>query len=71
MYTKVNNQMGNNEKIKTSKNAMKKNRFFFKSYTAQNMPEYGFSLTRIFPYKDRIGDAALIRENMDQRKPVF
>ena len=29
------------------------------------MSEYGFSLTRIFPYKDRIG---FIRENMGQRK---
>ena len=27
----------------------------------QNMPKYGFSLTRIFPYKDRIIDSVLIR----------
>ena len=32
------------------------------------MPEYGFSLTRIFPYKDRIYYA--LRENTGQRKPV-
>ena len=32
------------------------------------MLEYGFSLTRIFPYKDRIVDFVLIRENTGQRK---
>ena len=26
------------------------------------MPEYGFSLTRIFPYKDKTVDSVLIRE---------
>ena len=31
----------------------------------------GFSLTRILPYKDRIYDSVLIRENMGQWKPVF
>ena len=35
------------------------------------MPKCEFSLTRIFPYKDRIEDSVLIREYMDQRKPVF
>ena len=35
------------------------------------MPEYGFSLTRIFLYKDRIYDYVLTREDMGQRKPVF
>ena len=30
------------------------------------MREYGFSLTRILPYKDKIYDFVLIREN-----PVF
>ena len=35
------------------------------------MPEYGFSLNRIFPYKDRIYDYVLIREDTGQRKPVF
>ena len=43
------------------------------------MSEYGFSLTCIFPYKDRILDSvkdriivsALIRGNIGQRKPVF
>ena len=35
------------------------------------MRESGFSLTRILPYKDRIGDSILIRENKGQRKPAF
>ena len=35
------------------------------------MPEYGFSLTRIFPCKGRIEEFVLIRENADRRKPVF
>ena len=37
------------------------------------MPEYGFSLTRIFPYKNSYFpvDSILIRENTDHRKPVF
>lgn len=35
------------------------------------MPECGFSLTRIFPHKDRIVDFVLIKENTLQRKPVF
>ena len=36
------------------------------------MPEYGyFSLTHIFPYKDRIGDSFFTRENAGQRKPTF
>ena len=30
-----------------------------------------FSLTRIFPYKDKFCDSVLILENMDQKKPVF
>ena len=37
--------------------------------TEQNMPENGFSLTPIFPYKDRIVDSVLIREYTGQRKP--
>ena len=32
------------------------------------MPEYEFSLTRIFPYKDRIYDPVLKQEIMDHRK---
>ena len=40
-------------------------------FTAWNMPEYGFSLTRIFLYKDEILDSVLIQENTRQRKPVF
>ena len=35
------------------------------------MPEYEFSLTHNLPYKDRILDFILIRENTSQRKPVF
>ena len=35
------------------------------------MPGYGFSQTRIFPYKDRIVDSVVIRENTGQRKPRF
>ena len=36
------------------------------SNTTQNMREYGFSLTRILPYKDKIHDFALIPENTGQ-----
>ena len=32
------------------------------------MREYGFSLTRILPYKNRIVDSVLIRENTGQCK---
>ena len=35
------------------------------------MPEYGFSLTCIFRYKDRIYDDVLIRGDTGQKKPVF
>ena len=35
------------------------------------MREYGFSLTRILPNKDKIYDFILIRENMGQLKPVL
>ena len=35
------------------------------------MPEYGFLLNCIFPYKDRTVDSVLIRENTGQWKPVF
>ena len=35
------------------------------------MREYGFSLTRILPYKDRIYDFILRRENTGQWKPVI
>ena len=38
--------------------------------TAENIPEYGVSLTPIFPYKDKIVDPVLIRENTGQRTPV-
>ena len=32
---------------------------------------YGFSLTRILPYKDKIYDFVIIRENTGHRKSVF
>ena len=35
------------------------------------MREYGFSLSRILPYKDRNYDSFLIRKNMGQWKPLF
>ena len=35
------------------------------------MPEYGFSLTCIFLYKNRIKDPVLSRENTDRRKPLY
>ena len=35
------------------------------------MSEYGFSLTLILPYKDRIEDSNLIRGNMGQIKSLF
>ena len=35
------------------------------------MREYGFSVTRILPYKDKIVDFVLIRENTGHSKPVF
>ena len=35
------------------------------------MPEYEFSITYTFPFKDRIIDSVHIRENARQRKPVF
>ena len=35
------------------------------------MPEYGFSLIRIFPYKDKIVDSMFLWEKWCQRKPAF
>ena len=35
------------------------------------MREYEFSLTHILPYKDKVVDFVLIRENTGQWKPVF
>ena len=35
------------------------------------MREYGFSLTRILPSKDRIYDSVFIWDNTGQWKPVF
>ena len=43
----------------------------FQHITAQNMQECGFLLIRIFPYKNRIYDSVLIRENTSQGKPIF
>ena len=37
----------------------------------KNKQEYGFSLTFLFPYKDRIIDSVLMRENTGQGKPAF
>ena len=37
----------------------------------ENVSEYGFSLTRTFPHKDRIKDFDLIRENTSETEPVF
>ena len=44
-------------------------RFIVRTFTPQNMPEYEFSLTRIFPYKDRIIDYVLIQENTGKISP--
>ena len=35
------------------------------------MREYGFSLTRILPYKDKAYDFVLIQENRGKWKPLF
>ena len=35
------------------------------------MPEYGFPLIHIFPYKDRIYDYVPLQGSTGQRKPVF
>ena len=35
------------------------------------MQEYEFSKAHIFPYKDRINDSAIIRENAGLRKTRF
>ena len=35
------------------------------------MSEYGFTLTRILPYKDRIYKSVLIRKKKGQCKPLF
>ena len=45
--------------------------YFTKCYTTWNMQKYGFSLTCILPYKDRIVYSILIRENTGQWKPIF
>ena len=37
----------------------------------QNIPEYEFSLTHFFPYKDKIYQSVFIRENTSQREPAF
>ena len=46
-------------------------RMVYNICTAENMREYRFLLTRILPYKFRIIDSVLIRENTSQLKPVF
>ena len=53
-----------------------------RAFSDPHFPAYGQNCTRIFPYLDRISDpleitekygydSAHIRENTDQRKPVF
>ena len=37
--------------------------------TAKTIPEFGFYLNHVFPYKDRIIDS--VTENASLRKPVF
>ena len=37
----------------------------------QSVPEYRFTLTRIFPYKNKIADFVFIREKLSQTKPKF
>ena len=44
---------------------------FFPTFTPYITSEYGFSLIPVFPYKDRIKDDVLKKENRGQRKPVF
>ena len=39
--------------------------------TAQNIPDYGFSLSLISLYKDMIVDFVLIQENTGHRKPIL
>ena len=45
--------------------------FIGDTFTLQNMPEYGFSMTRIFLYKYKTYNTVLIREYTGQRKPVY
>ena len=40
-------------------------------HTVKNMPEYGFSLTCIFPHKDRIGIYGKIRVNENLNSGIF
>ena len=42
---------------------------FLKKDTAYIMSDYGFSLTHIFPYKDKIYDSDLIQQNTENRNP--
>ena len=35
------------------------------------MLEYGFSITRIFPFRDKIYDSVLIGENKGQKNPEY
>ena len=41
------------------------------SRASTNKPEYGFSLTRIFPFNDRIYDSVITRKNVCHKKPLF
>ena len=42
-----------------------------KACNSQNMSEYEFPLTLVFPCKDRLVNYVLIRENTHHRMPVF
>ena len=42
-----------------------------RSCISQYMSKYKFSLAGIFPYKTRIYDSVLIRENTGQKKTVY
>ena len=41
------------------------------SRASTNKPEYRFSLTRIFPFNDRIYDSVITRKNVCHKKPLF
>ena len=55
-----------------SEKTRKKRIFYTVKQNVSHALAYGFSPTRVFPYKDRIfHDSVLILENTGHRKPVF
>ena len=58
-------------KLNLTENSIFKTTTTKKQYTAYTMPEYGFSLSCISQYKDKIYDFVLIRENTGQIKLVL